>query len=82
MGLFQRRKPSPEVPTAVQARGDYVVDEHQLSPEEVAGRYGVEVDWKNIGASKGLTSLQVVTSRGLLLDTSSCCICCCCNSCW
>eukprot|EP00775_Hariotina_reticulata_P010475 gene10475-10633_t len=59
MGLFQRRKAAPEASTTVGARGDYVVDEHQLSPEEVASRYGVVVDWKNIGASKGLTSPQV-----------------------
>jgi hypothetical protein len=30
-----------------------------VSPEEVAERYNVAVDWKNIGGSKGLTSQQV-----------------------
>jgi hypothetical protein len=33
--------------------------DHMVSPEEVADRYSVAVDWKNIGGSKGLTSQQV-----------------------
>jgi hypothetical protein len=33
--------------------------DHMVSPEEVAERYNVAVDWKNIGGSKGLTSQQV-----------------------
>ncbi|WIA28646.1 hypothetical protein OEZ86_011182 [Tetradesmus obliquus] len=44
---------------AVQARGAYEVDDHMVSPEEVAERYNVTIDWENIGGSKGLTSQQV-----------------------
>lgn len=33
--------------------------DHMVSPEEVAERYNVTIDWKNIGGSKGLTSQQV-----------------------
>ncbi|KAF6263646.1 hypothetical protein COO60DRAFT_1698701 [Scenedesmus sp. NREL 46B-D3] len=44
---------------AVQARGAYEVDDHMVTPEEVAERYNVAVDWKNIGGSKGLTTQQV-----------------------
>lgn len=32
-----------------------------VTPEEVAERYNVAVDWKNIGGSKGLTTQQVGT---------------------
>ncbi len=40
--------------------GHYDVDEHLLSPQEVAGKYEVHVDFANIsGASKGLSALQV-----------------------
>jgi len=40
-------------------RGTYTVDEHLLSPQEVAERYGTSVDWASIPASPGLTTAQV-----------------------
>jgi hypothetical protein len=46
---------------AVQARGAYEVDEHHLSPREVAQRFSTEVDFSNVGGSCGLTSSQVCT---------------------
>eukprot|EP00882_Tetradesmus_deserticola_P004148 GHRQ01004382.1.p1 GENE.GHRQ01004382.1~~GHRQ01004382.1.p1 ORF type:complete len:221 (+),score=74.72 GHRQ01004382.1:384-1046(+) len=51
--------PAPDGGGAVHARGAYEVDEHMVSPQEVAQRYNVAVDWKNVGGSKGLTSQQV-----------------------
>lgn len=64
MGLFEKKKslPDPETgsaPSAVGARGEYTIDEHILSPIEIAERFGTVVDWKNIGGSQGLTSQQV-----------------------
>lgn len=64
MGMFEKKKavPDPEAggaPGAVGARGEYTIDEHILSPAEVAERYGTVVDWKNIAGSKGLSSQQV-----------------------
>lgn len=64
MGIFSKPKAvddpeSGDGPTAVGARGEYCVDEHHLSPREVAERFGTTVDWKNIAASQGLTSQQV-----------------------
>ena len=61
MGMFEKKKavPDPEAgsaPGAVGARGEYSIDEHILSPADVAQRFGTEVDWKNIAGSKGLTS--------------------------
>ena len=46
----------PPQQDAGKARGDYDVDDHLLSREDVAERYGVQIDWTNVGASKGLTS--------------------------
>jgi magnesium-transporting ATPase (P-type) len=40
-------------------RGSYDVDEHLLSPAEVAAKYGVDVNVDNPGQSKGLSSAQV-----------------------
>lgn len=64
MGIFEKKKavPDPEAgsaPSAVGARGEYNIDEHILSPADVADRFGTSVDWKNIGGSQGLTSQQV-----------------------
>jgi len=46
----------PPQEDAGKARGDYDVDDHLLSREDVAERYGVQIDWTNVGASQGLTS--------------------------
>jgi hypothetical protein len=40
-------------------RGSYSVDEHLLSPQEVAARFGTSVEWASVPASKGLTGEQV-----------------------
>lgn len=55
---------SPAAPPAVGARGQYDIDEHILSPREVAERYGTVVDWKSIQTSKGLTKDQVRAGMG------------------
>lgn len=44
--------------SAAVPRGVYTIDEHLLSPREVAERFGTQVDWMNMAASKGLTSQQ------------------------
>lgn len=46
--------PSPDVGE----RGSYDVDEHLLSPQEVAAKFGTSVDWGSIPGSKGLASEQ------------------------
>jgi hypothetical protein len=50
---------SPATTSTAAARGAYEIDEHQLQPREVAERYGVQIDWKNIQGSRGLTTEQV-----------------------
>ncbi|GBF90642.1 p-type atpase [Raphidocelis subcapitata] len=47
----------------VAERGAYTVDEHLLSPQEVAARFGTAVDWPSPVNSKGLTSDQVKRLR-------------------
>ncbi|KAI8473316.1 MAG: hypothetical protein J3K34DRAFT_518987 [Monoraphidium minutum] len=44
-------------------RGSYLVDEHLLSPQETAAKFGVEIDWSSIAGSKGLTADQVKLLR-------------------
>lgn len=50
---------SPATTSTAAARGAYEIDEHLLQPREVADRYGVQIDWKNIQGSRGLTTDQV-----------------------
>lgn len=40
-------------------RGAYEIDEHLISPRELAERFGTTVDWTNIQGSRGLTTEQV-----------------------
>jgi len=62
MGLLKRKKTADdEAPVSAAARGTYDIDEHLLSPREVAERFGTQVDWQNIQGSRGLTSAQVGT---------------------
>jgi sodium/potassium-transporting ATPase subunit alpha len=44
-------------------RNSYDVDEHLLTPEEVAARYGVAINWAQPGQSQGLTAAQVAQLR-------------------
>ena len=49
----------PVVPDAAATlRGDYAVNEHLASPQDVAKRYGTSINWESIGTSAGLTSQQ------------------------
>jgi hypothetical protein len=62
MGIFgkQPRAAAPEEGgPAAGPRGEYAVDEHKMSPQEVAAKYETVINWENIGASQGLTSAQV-----------------------
>jgi hypothetical protein len=62
MGLFKKRTAGEEQPaqaTTAAARGAYDIDEHLLSPQEVAERYAVQIDFGNVQGSHGLTSAQV-----------------------
>lgn len=54
---LSRRCKSPPSPD-VGERGSYDVDEHLLSPQEVAAKFGTSVDWGSIPGSKGLASEQ------------------------
>jgi hypothetical protein len=54
-GLKKVDEEAPEQ-DAGKARGDYDVDDHHLSREAVAERYGVQIDLANVGSSRGLTS--------------------------
>lgn len=64
MGLFSKKAKAdleavPEGGAVAHPRGAYELDDHMISPAEVAERYGTVIDWKNIGGSKGLSSQQV-----------------------
>jgi magnesium-transporting ATPase (P-type) len=64
MGLLSRKKlgdvESGEAAASAAAapRGVYTIDEHLLSPREVAQRFGTHVEWMQMSNSKGLTSQQ------------------------
>lgn len=55
---FLRRKTEEQAPVG-EARGSYDVDEHHLSPQAVAERFGVHIDVGNSASSRGLTLEQV-----------------------
>lgn len=60
MGLpWRKKKEEAEPKTTAAARGVYDVDEHHLTPQEVAARFGTQIDWKNVQGSKGLSKEQV-----------------------
>lgn len=66
MGLFGNKKTAEQAaPASTAARGAYDIDEHLLSPQEVAERYGVQIDFSNVQGSKGLTTAQVTCLVGV-----------------
>jgi hypothetical protein len=58
-GKAKKAAAAEEADGAVAERGSYDVDEHMLSPREVAERFGTTIDWGGIGASQGLTTEEV-----------------------
>lgn len=64
LSIIQRSPSLPLKPqTVVSERGSYDVDEHLLSPQDVAARFGTAVDWASIPNSKGLDAKQVEALR-------------------
>jgi hypothetical protein len=60
LGRRSKQLASYEEPTVSAApRGAYEIDEHQISPQELAQRFGTTVDWSNVQGSRGLTTEQV-----------------------
>lgn len=55
----QGSSPSAVGTSKAELKGNYDVDEHHLSPQEVAARYSVDINFEKVATSKGLASAQV-----------------------